>query len=327
MITPHTRYGGKVVALAGGVGGARMADGLMRALPKDALTVVVNTGDDFSHFGLSISPDLDTQLYTLSQTVNSETGWGRADDGGAFMETVAQLGGPTWFHLGDRDLALHAERTRRLAQGQPLSRITADFAAAFGLGVHLLPMTDDKVCTVLDTDAGRLSMQNYFVKARCQPMVRGIAYEGAAQARCAPGVLDALADPALTAVVICPSNPYLSIDPMLAVPGLREALHARSVPVVAVSPIVNGAAVKGPLARLMAGFGLTVAPSSIAAHYDRLIDGFVLDHADRADTDCIAQLCHTAATLMPDARSRTALAQEVLDFAARIASKAAEAVL
>jgi LPPG:FO 2-phospho-L-lactate transferase len=283
--------------------------------------VVVNTGDDFTHFGLAISPDLDTQLYTLAGLVNPETGWGRKDETWTFMDRLATLGGPTWFRLGDGDLALHAERTRRLAAGDSLSRITADFAAAHGLAAALLPMSDDPVRTFLDTEDGRLSMQDYFVRHRCRPVVRRISYAGAAVATAAPGVLAALADPALAAVVLCPSNPYLSIDPILAVPGIRKALAGLHVPVVAVSPIVGGAAVKGPLAKLMVEFGIPVSPRSIAAHYAGLIDGLVMDERDAPQARDIDVPCHVTDTVMRNAARRQNLARACLDLAATLARR------
>ena len=249
--------GGFVLALSGGVGGAKLALGLYRVLPPGALTVVANTGDDFEHLGLAISPDLDTLLYTLAGIDNPATGWGRRDETWNFMAALERLGGETWFKLGDGDLATHVERTRRLAAGESLSQITDDFRRRLGISARLLPMSDDPVRTRLLTAEGWLDFQDYFVRRQCAPIVREIAFAGAAAARPHPDFLAALADPALRMVVICPSNPLISIDPILSLPGVREALRACRAPVVAVSPIIGGKAVKGPTAKMMAELGLT----------------------------------------------------------------------
>src|SRR5437763_8426692 len=239
-----------VLALSGGVGGAKLALGLYRILPPDTLTVVANTGDDFEHLGLSISPVLDTLLYTLSGNDNLELGWGRRGETWSFMAALEALGGETWFRLGDRDLATHIERTRRLEAGETLSRITADFCRRLGVQTKILPMSDDAVRTGVRTPQGWLAFQDYFVRRRCEPRVTELAYEGAAAARPQGEILAALADPRLRAVVICPSNPFLSIDPILAVPGMREAMAGSRAPVVAVAPIISGRAVKGPTAKM-----------------------------------------------------------------------------
>ncbi len=308
----------RIVVLAGGVGGARMSGGVALAAPEAGLTVVVNTGDDFEHLGLSISPDLDTQLYTLAGLENPEPGWGRRDETWAFMDALEAVGGPGWFRLGDRDLALHAERTRRLAAGDSLTAIAAHFAKVFGVAARLAPMSDDPVRIVLDTDAGHLSMQNYLVRERAKPTVRRILFEGAERARPGAAALAALADPRLDAVVIAPSNPFLSIDPILAVPGIREALAKVAAPVVAVTPIIGGESVKGPLAKIMREFGLAVSPLTIAAHYRGLVDGIVIDEVDSRLADRFDIPCHVAPTLMRSDAQRSALGRVALDFASAL---------
>jgi len=307
-----------VLALSGGVGGAKLALGLYRILPPDTLTIVANTGDDFEHLGLSISPDIDTLLYTLSGQSNAELGWGRQDETWTFMGALEKLGGETWFRLGDGDLATHVERTRRLAAGESLSAITDDFRRRFGIAVRLLPMSDDKVRTRLDTDRGKLDFQDYFVRRRCEPRVRRLEFDGSETARPHPDFIAALADPRLHAVVICPSNPFISIDPILSIPGLREALRLCQAPVVAVSPIIGGKAVKGPTAKMMAELGLPVDAAAVAHHYRDILDLYIADESDR---DAVAQLdlpIVLTQTLMATLEDREALARTVLDAADRI---------
>ena len=237
---------GPVVALSGGIGGAKLALGLYRVLPPDSLTVICNPGDDFDHLGLRICPDADTVVYTLAGAANPETGWGRAGETWTFMRVLADLGGETWFRLGDGDLALHVERTRRLAAGEPLSRVTEDVAHRLGVRARIVPACDAAVRTIVLTPDGRLSFQHYFVRDRCEPAVTGFDFEGAAEAHPCGAALEALADPSLRCVVVCPSNPFISIDSILAVPGMRDAIRAAAAPVIGVSPIVGGGAVKGP---------------------------------------------------------------------------------
>ncbi|MCH8154172.1 MAG: 2-phospho-L-lactate transferase [Proteobacteria bacterium] len=307
-----------MLALCGGIGGAKLALGLYRHLAPGALSVAVNTGDDFEHLGLHISPDIDTVLYTLSGTDNPDTGWGRADETWTFMAALEALGGETWFRLGDGDLALHVERTRRLGAGESLSEVCAAFARRFGLDARILPMTDDPLRTVVHTPDGPLPFQHYFVRERCEPRVTGVTFAGAEAARPNPEILRALADPALAAVVICPSNPYLSVDPILAVPGMRIALGACPAPVVAVSPVVGGRAVKGPTAKIMAELGVPVTNAAIAAHYEGLIDGLVLDRADRAEAAELAVPALVTETVMTSLEDRIALAAAALGFAAEL---------
>ena len=314
--------GARVVALSGGIGGAKLALGLYRVLPPHSLAVIVNTGDDFEHLGLTICPDIDTTLYTLAGLANPELGWGRRDETWSFMETLAVLGGPTWFRLGDRDLALHVERTQRLKTGEALSGIVEDLARRLGIAAVVLPVTDDPVRTQVHTPAGTLAFQDYFVRLRCEPALRSLSFAGAARAKlCAPARA-ALGAQALEAILLCPSNPYLSVDPMLAVPGLREAVRAAGVPVVAVSPIVAGRAIKGPTAKIMRELGLEPTPATIARHYEGLIDGLVVDRADAAlvaDLPCSACLTDTVMVTPAD---RERLAREALTFAATLRRRA-----
>ena len=309
---------GPVLALSGGVGGAKLALGLYRVLPPDALTIVANTGDDFAHLGLSICPDLDTLLYTLSGEANPELGWGRRDETWTFMAALEKLGGETWFRLGDGDLATHVERTRRLAAGEPLSAIIDDFRRRLGIAARILPASDDPVRTRLDTDRGRLDFQDYFVRLRCDPVVRGFEFAGSATARPHPGLLAALADPELRAVVICPSNPFISIDPILAVPTVREALQACRAPVVAVSPIIGGKAVKGPTAKMMEELRLPVDATAVACHYRDFLDVYVADEADRDTVTGFDFPVELAPTLMVTLEDRENLARIVLRAADRM---------
>ena len=311
-----------ILALAGGVGGAKLAAGLQAALdsPQDLLTVV-NTGDDFEHLGLSICPDLDTVMYTLSGRANPETGWGLAGESWNFLEALGALGGEDWFRLGDRDLATHVERTRRLRAGESLSAVTADLAARLGVRSRIAPMSDDPIRTVVETPDGDLPFQEYFVRRRCEPAVRGLRFEGAPAARMSAAFEAALTDPALEAVVVCPSNPYLSVDPILAVPRVRAALAGCAAPVVAVSPIVGGRAIKGPAGKIMEELGVEVSAAAVAARYRDLLDGFVLDETDRALAGAIESEgtgglgVRVERTVMRTDEDRTRLAARVAGFA------------
>jgi LPPG:FO 2-phospho-L-lactate transferase len=306
------------VALSGGIGGAKLSLGLVRLL-GERLTVIVNTGDDFEHLGLAISPDVDTTLYTLAGVANPETGWGRRDETWSFMQAIAVLGGPTWFRLGDRDLATHVERTRRLRAGETLTAITAHLAARLGVTARVLPMCDDPVRTLVESDAGTLAFQDYFVRDQCRPVVRSLHYEGAATARISAEVEAALSAPTLGGVILCPSNPWLSIDPILAIAGLRAALRARSAPVIAVSPIIGGKAVKGPTAKIMGELGLTPDVHSIVRHYGDLLDLVVVDAADRETAPGLPVRASVANTLMQTEDDKVALARHCLDLCARLA--------
>ncbi len=313
---------GSVLALSGGIGGVKLALGLQGVLGPGGLTVVVNTGDDFEHLGLAISPDVDTTLYTLAGLAHQELGWGRAGESWNFMEELERLGGESWFRLGDKDLAVHIERTRRLAAGEPLSEIVADFARRFGLATRVLPMTDDRVRTIVESAAGTLSFQRYFVEHRCEPRVTAIRYEGAEHAQPPPAAVRELDRPDLAAVVICPSNPYLSIEPILAVPGWSAWLRSCRVPVIAVSPLIGGEAVKGPTAKIMRELGLEVSPLTIARRYAGIIGGFVLDRADAALAARFEMPVQVASTLMRTLEDKEHLAREVLDFAVTLSRAA-----
>jgi len=308
----------EVLALTGGIGGAKLALGLSRVLPDGALACLVNTADDFVHLGLHVSPDLDTVLYTLAGCENPELGWGRRDETWTFMRVLEQLGGETWFRLGDGDLALHVERTRRLACGETLSAIMDDVRRRLGVATRLLPMSDEPVRTIVHTPGGPLAFQEYFVKLRAEPEVRSISFEGAAEARPAPGLADVLASPRLRAIVVCPSNPYLSVDPILAVPGLEAALRGAHVPVVAVSPLVGGRAVKGPTAKIMGELGIDTSPRAIVDHYGELLDGLVIDEADSVSERPAGRPALVTRTLMTTLEDRIALAQATLAFADRL---------
>ncbi len=314
-----TGSGRRVLALSGGVGGARLAKGLADVLPAGALTVAVNVADDFVHLGLAISPDLDTVMYTLADVVNAETGWGRKDESWTFMAALEQLGGECWFRLGDADLAVHVERTRRLALGEKLGAITASFCRRLGVTSEVLPVSDDKVATMVATPEGELAFQDYFVRYRCEPETLGFRFLGAEAARLNPRLLAALDDPALDVVVIGPSNPFVSIGPMLAIPGLSDGLMRCRAPVIAVSPIIGGRAVKGPAAKMMRERGIEPSPLAIAGEYGSLLDGLVIDEIDRAEAERIrGPRIRVTETLMRGENERRRLAQDVLAFAAEL---------
>ena len=304
-----------IIALSGGVGGAKLALGLSRVLPPEDLLVVVNTGDDFEHLGLSISPDIDTVMYTLAGLANRELGWGRHDETWSFMETMEALGGETWFRLGDRDVALHVERTRRLRRGESLSAVTNALAAKMGIPQRIVPMSDDPIRTRLLTGEGWLDFQEYFVHRRCEPVVSQLEFHGAATARPHPEFMAALADPRLQAVVICPSNPFISVEPILAIPGVRDAMANCAAPVIAVSPIIAGRAVKGPTAKMMTELGLDPSAGTVAQRYSDLLDGYVIDHADMSEVVSIDARVMLAQTLMTTFVDRAALARRVVEAA------------
>jgi LPPG:FO 2-phospho-L-lactate transferase len=307
----------RVAALAGGVGGAKLVDGLAQCLSPEDLTIIVNTGDDFDHLGLRICPDLDTVCYTLADIANQETGWGRRHESWNALASVTELGGPNWFQLGDRDLGTHLERTRRLAEGESLSGITSDFCRAWGIKYTVLPITDDDVPTWVYTEDGKITFQEYFVHRQCQPRVTGFRFENAEHAHPAPGVLESLQNAEL--VIICPSNPWVSIDPILAIPGVRSCID--SLPIVAVSPIIGGKAVKGPAAKMFAELGIKPSMLSVFHHYGKMLGGFVLDNIDVDQVEGI----HTYGiqtlvtdTLMKTSRDRQRLAKEVLEYSEQL---------
>lgn len=290
-----------------------MADGLARVIPASDLTVIVNTGDDFTHLGLRVCADLDTVVYTLAGLASEQRGWGRSGETWNAMETLGQVGAPTWFKLGDRDLGLHLWRTERLAAGVPLSEFTAELATSLGIQSTVLPMTDSAVATFLETDEGTLPFQTYFVERGCEPRLIGIEFRGAANASPAAGVLKALE--AADAVIICPSNPWVSIDPILAVSGIRQAVERK--PVVAVTPLISGKAVKGPAAKMAAELGLEPGAVAVAQHYGGLLSGFVLDRRDATSAEAIRELGlvpRALDTLMRTSKDRKRLAGEVVAF-------------
>ena len=304
----------KITAFAGGVGGAKLAHGLARNLPSQDLTIIVNTGDDFEHLGLYICPDLDTVCYTLGGLANPETGWGRVDESWQAITNIKKLGGPGWFRLGDQDLATHLERTRRLGNGEKLSRITADFCKTWGIKTKILPMTDDRVHTRVDTlEHGELPFQDYFVRLRCEPKVRGFRFEGIESAKPAPGVIEAIEE--ADALIICPSNPWVSIQPILAVTGVRSALEAKRV--AAISPIIGGQTVKGPAAKMYRELGIQPSALAVAKHYEGLLSAFVLDRVDaelEGEIGSLNMRTLVTDTLMNSIEERARLAGDVLEF-------------
>ena len=299
----------KIVALAGGVGGAKLAHGLAQILPPEHLTVIVNTGDDFEHYGLYVCPDLDTVCYTLAGLANPDTGWGRIDETWNAIQNASKLGGPGWFNLGDQDLGTHLERTRRLNGGQTLTQITNEFCKAWGVEHTILPMSDQPVRTIVATEEGELAFQEYFVHRRCEPRVSGFRFEGVEAAEPAPGALEAVQS--ADAVVICPSNPWVSIDPILSV------IKGIDKPVIAVSPIIGGQAVKGPAAKMFRELGIEPSALAVANHYCNLVSEFVLDRLDEQFELNIRSLnmrTLVTNTLMQSLDSRNQLASDVLAF-------------
>lgn len=310
-MVPRTKL--KIVVLAGGVGGAKLVDGLAQVLQPDQLTVVVNTADDFTHLGLRISPDLDTVCYTLAGMANPETGWGRNNETWHVMEALRELQIEDWFRLGDTDLATHLTRTYRMSEGQTLSQITQEFCEQWGVGVRVLPMSDDLIQTIVSTEEGELGFQEYFVHRQCAPVVKGFNFMGADTSCPAPGVIEAIKD--CDAVVVCPSNPWVSIDPILAVPSIREWVEKQCV--VAVSPIVGNKTIKGPAAKMFAELGIQPSALAVADHYSRLIDAIFIDNADqqlagKIEEKGIQTICTDI--IMKSQEERVNLAGEILDF-------------
>jgi LPPG:FO 2-phospho-L-lactate transferase len=300
-----------VVVLAGGLGGSRFARALAEAIDPRELTIVGNVGDDVEVHGLHVSPDLDTILYTLTGLLDEERGWGRRDETWAALETAAELGAETWFRLGDRDLGLHLVRTARLRRGEPLSSVTRSLATAFGLEPQLLPATDDRLRTWLTTPAGEFPFQEWFVARQHRDEVDAVRFEGADEARAAPGVIEALEEADL--IAIAPSNPYVSIGPILAVAGIRAALERRRVPAVAVSPLIGGKAVRGPADRMLARLAGGTGPEQVTDCYKGLIDALVIDEADAGQPAGVPTI--VTRTLMNGADARSRLADAVLDAA------------
>jgi LPPG:FO 2-phospho-L-lactate transferase len=312
---------GHVIALCGGVGGAKLAFGLTRILPPEDLTLVVNTGDDFVHLGLHVSPDIDTVAYTLADLADRERGWGLAGETWNFMDQLKRLGAEAWFNLGDRDLAMHVERTRRLAAGETLSQVTAALTAALGIRHAVVPMSDDPVRTIVRTADGELAFQRYFVGEQCRPVVTGVRFEGAQTATPSPALRAALARGDVAAVIVCPSNPYLSIDPILAVPGVRAGLEQLGAPIVAVSPIVGGRALKGPTAKLMQELGVTPGVAAVAAHYEGLLAGLVVDRSDAEAADALRLPTLSTGAVMRTDEDRIQLAGDTWAFATSLAAQ------
>ncbi|MGO8870115.1 MAG: 2-phospho-L-lactate transferase [Acidimicrobiales bacterium] len=307
-----------IAALAGGVGAARLLRGMVEVHPPSELTAIVNTGDDTVLHGLHISPDLDTVTYTLADAVNPETGWGLAGESWRVMESLRRLGGVTWFNLGDQDLATHCYRTQRLAEGATLSEVTAELARSFGVGLRMVPVTDDPLRTRVQLAGGpEVGFQEYFVRLRHGVPVAGIRFEGAEHATPAPGVLEALDES--DAVVVCPSNPVVSIGPLLAVPGVRKHLQRRRDKVVGISPIIAGAALKGPADRLLVEMGFESSVVGVARWYAEWMGTLVIDGADAALAPAVEAegvRCVVAPTVMSSVERSAALSRVVLDAVA-----------
>lgn len=306
----------KVVALAGGVGGAKLAAGLQAALPTGCLTVIVNTGDDFEHWGLHVCPDLDTVLYNLAGLNNPEMGWGRQDEAWTVLGEMERYGGENWFRIGDRDLALHLRRTEWLRMGLSLTEVTDRLRRLLGVPSAILPMCNEAVRTLVHTEEGDMPFQHYFVRRRCEPSLVDLSFVGAESATLSPEVRKALNSADL--VVFCPSNPYVSIDPILSVPGLRDLLRHSKTPKLAVSPIVNGQALKGPAAKMMRELGEMSSPLTVLDHLGDVLDGFVIDRADAELSDAVILPALVTGTIMNDLPSKERLAQDILAFAATL---------
>ncbi|NVK35902.1 MAG: 2-phospho-L-lactate transferase [Rhodobacteraceae bacterium] len=310
----------KIIAISGGVGGAKLSQGLAQIVDHKDLTIIVNTGDDSHHYGLFVSPDIDTQLYTLSGKADLGRGWGQKDETWNAMDALRELGEDIWFNIGDKDLGTNLLRTMRLAKGQRLTDITRDFAQAFGLEINVLPMCDEPVSTQLKCSDADYDFHDWFVAAQTKPVVKEVVFRGADEAVMTREVTAALADPSLAAIIVCPSNPYLSIAPILSVPGYREALRNTNAPVIGITPIISGEAIKGPTAAMMQTFGLPVTASSAAALHADIFDGYILDARDAAELDTFKATNPDLAvklsdTLMVDLPAKQALAKAALDFA------------
>ncbi len=309
---------GHILALSGGVGGAKLAAGLADVLPPERLTIAVNTGDDFEHFGLTVCPDIDSVVYALAGINDTVRGWGVADESWRAMERLGALGEAQWFNLGDRDMAMHIARSWRLREGESLSQVTARLTSALGIAHAVVPMSDAPVRTQVQTADGWLTFQHYFVREQCRPVARAIRFAGTPGAAPSPGLAQALARDDLAAVILCPSNPFLSVDPILSVDGVREALAARDVPFVAVSPLVGGKALKGPLAKLLGELGEACGNRAIAAHYGKLLDHILIDNCDAVDAEGLRAMGVSVTitpTVMCTAEDRKGLARVALSAA------------
>ena len=285
---PETTKLAHYIALSGGVGGAKLTLGLSKILPPECLSIIANTGDDFEHLGLNICPDIDTLLYTLSDLNNKTLGWGRADESWQFMAALKELGGESWFQLGDKDLALHTLRTQLLKEGHSLTAVTRQLGQRLGINNNVIPMSDDPVRTIVKTSTGELPFQHYFVREQCQPTVSGFHFDGIESAQASTPFLDALQQPQLAAIIICPSNPFVSIDPILSLPGIREKMQTTNV--IAVSPIIGGKAIKGPAAKMMHELNMPCTATAVCQHYGQFINGFVLDTVDADQAPAIESL-------------------------------------
>jgi LPPG:FO 2-phospho-L-lactate transferase len=309
---------GKILCLCGGVGGAKLALGFSKILPPEQLTIVVNTGDDFEHLGFLISPDIDTVIYTLAGISNLTLGWGIEGETWDFMAELEQKNpANAWFKLGDKDLQTHRLRKHHLSQGRSLTEITKVLARHYGIKHQILPMSDARVRTLVHTATGKIPFQHYFVREQCKPAVTGFEFEGIAKAGPTSQVMLALGDPELTAVVICPSNPFVSIDPILSLRGMRDKLKNLSAPVIAVSPIIGGQAIKGPTAKMMDELKIPKTSAAIAQHYGDLLDSLVIDTTDQAQTEAVTQQgirCVSTQTLMKTDSDKEALARLILSL-------------
>jgi len=304
----------KTVALAGGVGGAKLADGLAHLLPSSDLTIVVNTGDDFEHLGLYISPDLDTVCYTLADLADPIKGWGRKNETWNFLNNLQILKGPDWFQIGDKDLATHIERTRRLKNSESLSKVTEDFCKLWKVGPKVLPMSDDPVRTIVHTNEGRLPFQEYFVAKRCEPEVKGFEFDGITDAEPAPGILEAIKMADL--VVFCPSNPWVSIDPILNLKGIKQALKNKMV--VAVSPIIQGKTIKGPAAKMYQDMDIKPSALAVYKHYHDILCAFVIDDLDANLAGNISIPVLVTNTIMKNRQDRISLAKKIIEFCTKL---------
>ena len=314
----------KILAVTGGVGGAKLCLGLSHLLPPEQLGFAVNVGDDFTHFGLHISPDIDTLTYTLSGLSNAETGWGRQGESWQFIETMKKLGGDAWFNLGDADLALHMYRTECLRAGKTLAEVTADITQKLGIEHSVMPVTSDPVPTIISTETGDLPFQEYFVKMRCEPAVKGFTFKNADNATITTELNQWLAAPGLAAIVVCPSNPYISIDPVLAAGGFGQIAKDLDVPVIGISPIVHGEAIKGPTAKIMAELDVPNTAVAVAEHYKHFLNGFIIDETDDALAAKVREMglsTISAQTVMVTLEDKIHLAKVVLDFVRQIGAE------
>jgi LPPG:FO 2-phospho-L-lactate transferase len=301
----------KVVALSGGVGGAKLADGLAQLLSPEDLTIIVNTGDDFEHLGLYICPDLDTVCYTLAGLSNTETGWGCLGDTFQVLENIQQIGGPGWFHIGDKDFSTHLERTRRLKDGQLLSEITKSFCQSWGIENQIIPMSNNSVRTVVEiADNGDLPFQEYFVHQKCEPKVKGFRFAGIESAQPAPGILESIEQADI--IVFCPSNPLVSIDPIINIAGIRTSLIKKTI--IAVSPIIGGRTIKGPAAKMMTEIGIEPSSINVAHYYGKLLAAYIMDEEDTDLADRLLIPVVITHTIMKTREERYRLAQDVLNL-------------